>query len=293
MAKECIDDLTLKFKYPLNDGNFIPVLGLGVYQCSKDDVEGTSRSVSIALKQGYPMIDTAEMYKNEEEVGQGIKKSNLRREHVYFVTKLWEQNGYEYCLKAFDASLKRLDMDYVDLYLMHTPIGDHLLETYDAFLALKEKGLAKSIGVSNFNIAMLEGLRKAGKPTPAVNQIEIHPYMRRDELVQYCRDHGIHVTAFSPLTKGKRLKEPDMVTMAASYKKTVAQLFIRWCIQSGFSTIPKSSNEKRIIENSQVFDWSISDEDMKILNSKPQATCINETATIFNIHDMKPSWTSS
>ncbi|XP_028414326.1 uncharacterized protein LOC114537488 isoform X2 [Dendronephthya gigantea] len=234
--------------YPLNDGNFIPVLGLGVYKCSKDDVRGTEKAVSVALKNGYPMIDTAEVYE--------------------------------------------LNMDYVDLYLMHRPVGDQLLETYDAFLTLKKKGLAKSIGVSNFNIAMLEGLRKAGKETPAVNQIEIHPYMRRDELVKYCHDHNIHVMAFSPLTKGKRLKEPDMITMAEKYKKTVPQLFIRWSIQSGFSVIPKSSNEKRIIENAQVFDWSISEEDMAFLNSLPQATSMNKTSPIYHVHDMTPSWTT-
>ncbi|XP_028414325.1 uncharacterized protein LOC114537488 isoform X1 [Dendronephthya gigantea] len=278
--------------YPLNDGNFIPVLGLGVYKCSKDDVRGTEKAVSVALKNGYPMIDTAEVYENEEEVGRGIKASDVKREDVYVVTKLLDQNGYDYCLKAFDSSLKRLNMDYVDLYLMHRPVGDQLLETYDAFLTLKKKGLAKSIGVSNFNIAMLEGLRKAGKETPAVNQIEIHPYMRRDELVKYCHDHNIHVMAFSPLTKGKRLKEPDMITMAEKYKKTVPQLFIRWSIQSGFSVIPKSSNEKRIIENAQVFDWSISEEDMAFLNSLPQATSMNKTSPIYHVHDMTPSWTT-
>lgn len=272
-------------KFELNDGKSIPGFGLGVYKASVGDDRGTETAVGFALKEGYRLFDTAELYGNEVEVGRAIKQSSIKREDIYVVTKTTGK-GYDECLKAFDASNKKLGLDYVDLYLMHTPRGGKILETYDAMLKLKEKGVAKSIGVSNFNTSMLEGLRKSGRPTPSVNQIELHPYMRRQELVSYCRDHGILLMAFAPLTKGRRLGEPEVVSIAEKYKKSVAQLFIRWCVQSGFLVIPKSSRKERIIENCQVFDWSISDEDTKQLGSLPESTCYGPESHMHSIHDV-------
>ena len=277
-------------KFELNDGKLIPSFGLGLYKASVGDNKGTETAVTTALKEGYRLVDTAEVYGNEAEVGSGIKQSNIKREDIYVVTKTLKK-GYDECLKAFEQSNERLGLDYVDLYLMHAPIGGKILKTYDAMLKLREKGVVKSIGVSNFNISMLEGLRKSGRPTPAVNQVELHPYMRRQELVTYCRKHGILLMAFSPITKGKKLGEPEVISIAEKYKKTVAQLFIRWCVQSGFLVIPKSSKKERIIENCQVFDWSISDEDMNKLCSLPESTCYGLGTNLYQIHEM--NWEES
>jgi diketogulonate reductase-like aldo/keto reductase len=238
---------------------------LGVYGT---EVEETRSSVLFALKYGFRHIDTASCYRNEREVGSAIKKSLVPREDIYVTTKVWDtDHGYDATMKAFHESLRKLDTDYVNLYLIHSPLGGKLVETWDAMVELQRKGLVKSIGVSNFNVHHLEGLRKA-RPDhiPVVNQIELSPFTVRDEIISYCQKVGIVLVAYSPLTRGIKLKDPRLVELSKKYNKSVAQILIRWCIQRGFVCIPKSVKESRIRENSDVFDFSISEDDITAMN---------------------------
>jgi diketogulonate reductase-like aldo/keto reductase len=181
---------------------------------------------------------------------------------------LWnDEHGKEAAVQALKNSLNRLGMDYVDLYLMHSPAGGKVLETWDAMIQLKEQGLTRSIGVANFNASHLKHLKEA-RPghVPVVNQIEIHPFLAWGECVSYCEEEGIAVMAYSPLTKGRKLRDPSLCKIAGKYGKTAAQVMIRWSLQRGFICIPKSSSGERIAENANIFDFDISDQDMKILN---------------------------
>jgi diketogulonate reductase-like aldo/keto reductase len=251
---------------PLLDGMKIPIFGLGVFQAQANGE--TEKAVSLALKHGYRHVDTAALYRNEHEVGAAIKKSGIPREEIYVTTKLWNSSrGREATVAAFTESLKKLDLEYIDLYLIHSPLGGKIVETWDAIVELKKKGLIKSIGVSNFNVHHLEALRKARPDDiPVVNQIEVSPFLTRDDLVKYCQKAGIAVEAYSPLTKGQKLSDPKLMEIAAKYNKSVAQVLIRWSLQRGFVCIPKSVKEERIRENGDVFDFNISEDDMKAMN---------------------------
>ncbi|MCH4543549.1 2,5-diketo-D-gluconic acid reductase [Ochrobactrum sp. POC9] len=245
----------------LNDGNHIPQLGYGVWQVGNDEAVA---AVSEALKAGYRHIDTAAIYGNEEGVGKAIKGSGIERGDIFLTTKLWNsEQGYESTLKAFDTSLKKLGTDYVDLYLIHWPMPskDLFMETWRAFLKLKEEGRAKSIGVSNFRIADLERIIKESGVTPVLNQIELHPQFQQDELRLFHSKHNIATEAWSPLGQGKILEEATLKTIAEKHGKSVAQVILRWHIETGNIVIPKSVTPARIKENFDIFDFHLNGTD--------------------------------
>jgi diketogulonate reductase-like aldo/keto reductase len=256
----------------LNDGVVMPLFGLGCYLSEQG--APTENAVAYALQHGYRLIDTAQIYRNEADVGRGIKKSGVKREDIFVVTKVFtESHGYELTTKTVHESLAKLDLSYIDLYLIHAPYGGKNVETYQALLDLQAKGLIRSVGVSNFGVQHLEGLKNAGLPTPSVNQFELHPFFRLSHIVDYCRNNGIAVMGYSPIVQGKKNDDPDLLRISQRLNKSVVQVLIRWSVQRGYITIPKSTKPERIVENSQVFDFMLSDEDMTILNSKPEAFC--------------------
>lgn len=244
----------------LNDGIAMPLFGLGTAW-----TENAESAVLYALQQGYRMVDTAQRYGNEESVGRAVKQCGLNRKDLFIVTKQW-QNGYKSCMDDLHRSLKRLDMNYIDLFLIHGPRDGKNIETYKAMLELKRQGLVRSVGVSNFNIQHLEGLRKEGLPTPSVNQIELHPWLQPREIINYCTQHGITIMGYSPLVKSEMLSCDQVCGLANKYNKSPAQILIRWSVQHGYITIPKSSRPHRISENMEVFDWSLTEGDMKLLD---------------------------
>ena len=245
----------------LNDGNHIPQLGYGVWQVGNDEA---ITAVSEALKAGYRHIDTAAIYGNEEGVGKAIRNSGIERGDIFLTTKLWNsEQGSEPTLKAFDTSLKKLGADYVDLYLIHWPIPskDLFMETWRAFLRLKEEGRAKSIGVSNFRTADLERVIKESGVTPVLNQIELHPQFQQDELRLFHSKHNIATEAWSPLGQGRILEDSTLKAIAAKHGKSVAQVILRWHIETGNIVIPKSVTPARIKENFDIFDFRLNGTD--------------------------------
>lgn len=253
----------------LSDGVAMPMFGLGMSKSTQPKV-----AVASALRNGYKLIDTAVRYGNEKEVGDGVRESAVSRNDVFIVSKLWNvQHGYANCRQAVSESMERLGVDYVDLYLIHSPIGGRIVESYDCLLDLKAKGLIRSVGVSNFDVPHLEGLKASGRPLPSVNQIELHPWYRREEIVTWCLNHGVTVMGYSPLVKSDKMDDPLLLQIAEKYSKTPAQVLIRWSVQHGYITIPKSSNPDRIRENCQVFDWHLREEDIKALSRYPTYIC--------------------
>jgi diketogulonate reductase-like aldo/keto reductase len=259
-------ELTIETKLKLNDGNLIPQLGLGVWQISSAK---TSDVVLAALEAGYPHIDTASAYGNEESVGAAIRISGIPRESIFVTTKLWNSD-HGSPERALDTSLRKLKMNYVDLYLIHFPVRQRR-QSWRALEALQKKGKTRSIGVSNFTIAHLSELLAESETVPAVNQVEFHPYLYQQDLLAFCRAKGIVVEAYSPLTHGERLEDPKLVAIAKKYSspkaKSTAQILIRWALQHGLVVLPKSSNRRRIFENADVFDFEISEDDMRLLDS--------------------------
>jgi diketogulonate reductase-like aldo/keto reductase len=257
--------LNIGSKVKLNNGVEIPWFGLGVWQMSSWE---TVEAVGHALRTGYRHIDTATLYGNEREVGEAVRKSRISRDKVFVTTKLWNNDqGRDRAPRAFEESLKELDLGYVDLYLIHWPVKSLRQQSWDALLKLQDQGKYKALGVSNYTIRHLEELLDKSSVVPAVNQVEFHPFLYQKNLLQFCKKHGIQLEAYSPLTKGRRLKDPNLIEVAKKYKKSTAQILIRWCLQHEVVTIPKSSDKKRIEENASVFDFSISDKDMAFLDS--------------------------
>lgn len=256
----------LQGSFELHNGVQMPYLGLGVY-LSKDGEE-VINAVKEALNQGYRHIDTAAIYENEEGVGEGIRQSNVPREDVFLVSKVWNTDqGYEATLKAFEASLNRLGTDYLDLYLIHWPKGDLSKDTWRALERLYREKRVRAIGVSNFLKHHLEDLLDTAEIVPMVNQMEFHPYLVQQELMDFCSSHQIQYEAWSPLMQGNIFDLDIMKDMAAKYNKTIAQIVLRWNLQKGVVTIPKSSKKERIKANSELFDFTLSDEDVKLLDS--------------------------
>jgi diketogulonate reductase-like aldo/keto reductase len=248
----------------LNDGTDIPQLGLGVFQVPPDEV---AQVVRYALESGYRSIDTAAGYQNEEGVGEAIASSGLPREEIYVTTKLTNsEHGYESALRGFEESRRKLGLSYVDLYLIHWPQPgrDLYMETWRAFEKLKADGLARSIGVSNFLIPHLQRLLDESDVVPVVNQIEVHPALQQRELREFCWDHDIVPEAYSPLARGEVLHDPVIGELAAKYGKSPAQVILRWHIQEGNIVIPKSTTPARIKENFEIFDFELSEDDMKL-----------------------------
>lgn len=258
-------------KFPaikLNSGLEMPSLGFGTWQLSDGD-EGR-RAVTEALEAGYRLIDTAKLYGNETSVGQAVADSGLPRQDIFITTKLWnDSHGYDKALEAFDASLKRLAMEYVDLYLIHWPASTKLNETWQALGEINRQGRAKSIGVANYSIMHLQELMASSDIPPAVNQIEFHPfvYSPQKPIVDFCQRHGIATMAYSPLSHAQQINHPAINAVASRLGKTNAQVMLRWAIQHGTVPIPKSAHPGRIRENIDVFDFELTSEDMRSLNS--------------------------
>jgi 2,5-diketo-D-gluconate reductase A len=252
---------------PLNDGEQIPQLGFGVFQIPPaETVEATVRAFQV----GYRHIDTAKAYNNEAEVGQAVHAAGLAREDVYITTKCFnDDHGYDQAKRALHASLERLEMSHVDLYLIHWPVPsrDQYLETWKAFVELKEEGLARSIGVSNFQPAHLERIIAETGVTPAVNQVELHPYLQQHGLRREHADLGIVTEAWSPLAQGLVLDDPAIVAIADRLGVTAGQVVLRWHLQLGHVVFPKSVTPERIEQNFDVFGITLTDDDMSAIEA--------------------------
>ncbi len=271
-AKQSLTDA-----YQLNDGRTIPCVGYGTWQTP--DGEVAKDSVKTALEVGYRHIDTAFAYYNEVGVGQGIIESGIKREDIFITTKLWNTDrGYETALKSAQLSLKNLGVEYIDLYLIHWPANDIVYDdpkavnaaTWRAFEKLQKDGLVRSIGVSNFLAQHLQQIFDVCEVKPAVDQIECHPGYPQFETVEFCRQNDIIVEAWSPLGCGRVLTDERMKAIADRYGKSVAQLSLRWELQHGILPLPKSTHADRIKSNAEIFDFSISDEDMKTIDDMPE-----------------------
>ncbi|WJQ00801.1 aldo/keto reductase [Geobacillus stearothermophilus] len=250
----------------LHNGVQMPWVGLGVYKVKEG--EEVKSAVRTALEIGYRHIDTAAFYENEEGVGQAIRESGIPREQVFVTTKVWNTDqGYETTLKAFDKSLKKLGFDYVDLYLVHWPVKGKYKETYKALEKLYKDGYVRAIGVSNFQIHHLQDVLADCEIKPMVNQVEYHPRLTQKELLTFCRENGIQLEAWSPLMRGEILTEPTIVEIGKKYGKTPAQVVLRWDLQHGVVTIPKSVTPARIKENANLFDFSLTAEEMKQIDA--------------------------
>lgn len=254
----------------LNNGVKMPWMGLGVFKV-KDGLEALS-AVKAAIKNGYRSIDTASAYRNEEGVGAGIKESlketGLSREDLFITSKVWNSDqGYESTLSSYENSLKRLGLDYLDLFLVHWPVVGKYKDTWRALETLYKEKKVRAIGVSNFHVHHLKDLLKDAEIVPAINQVEFHPRLAQKELRQFCKEQGIQFEAWSPLMQGQLLDNPILNGIADKYGKSVAQVILRWDIQNDVVTIPKSIKEHRIIENSNVFDFNLTKEDLDLIDS--------------------------
>lgn len=268
-------------KLTLSNGVGIPILGFGTYKMEDDEI--VLNSVREAIKAGYRHIDTASFYKNEENVGNGIreglKHTGLKRKDIFVTTKVWNtEQGYENTLNAFNNSLQRLNMDYVDLYLIHWPVTkdyadtwqSRIKETWKAMEKLYKEGKIRATGVSNFLVHHLEELMSSCEIKPMVNQIEFHPGHNQKETVEFCKKHGMVVEAWSPLGRGVILENEFLSEIAKRYNRTIAQICLRWIIQQGIVALPKSVTLERIKSNFEIFDFELSEEDMdKITNMEP------------------------
>lgn len=252
----------------LNNEVSMPMLGLGVYKVENGSV--TVDTIKEALDAGYRLIDTAAIYQNEESVGQAIRESDVPREEIFVTTKLWNEfHGYDEALQAFQDSLDRLGLDYVDLFLIHWPMPrfGKFVETYKALEQLYEEGRVRAIGVSNFEISHLEQIVQSCTIVPAVNQVEIHPYLSQKNLINFCQRYDIQIQAWSPLMKGREaLEDETIVRLAEKYGKSPAQVILRWHLQNNVSVIPKSVTPSRIRENIDVFDFTLTKEDMAAMD---------------------------
>lgn len=246
----------------LNDGRKMPQLGLGVWQIT--DAEAAD-IVRTAIGIGYRSIDTAAYYKNEKGLGEGVRTSGVDRRDIFVTTKLWNsRHGYDETFRAFDESMSRLGLEYIDLYLIHWPVAgsDKYIDTWRAFVKLREEGRAKSIGVSNFLPEHLERIIDATGVVPVLNQIELHPLFQQEKLRAVNAGHGIATECWSPLGKGESVKIPEIAKIAAKYGKSPAQTILRWHLDIGCIVIPKSANPKRLKENFDIFDFKLSREDL-------------------------------
>ena len=246
----------------LADGNRIPQLGLGVY---KVEDATAARIVEGAIDAGYRHVDTAKLYFNEAGVGAGVRAAGIPRDEIFVTTKVWnDDQGYDETLRAFDASLALLGMDYVDLYLIHWPAPkqDRYVDTWRALEAIKRDGRARSIGVSNFNAPHLEKLLANSQESPVINQVEVQPWLQQRALRDFDAAHGIVTEAWSPLARGRAIGDPTLEAIGAKHGRSSAQVVLRWHIEQGLVVIPKSNSIERIRENSQVFDFELDDSDL-------------------------------
>ncbi|MBY0033861.1 MULTISPECIES: aldo/keto reductase [Bacillus] len=259
----------LQAKTTLHNGVEMPWFGIGVFKVE----EGAElvNAVKTALVHGYRSVDTAAIYGNEEGVGEGIRQglqeAGLKREDIFVTSKVWNADlGYEETLKAFDTSLEKLGLDYLDLYLIHWPVEGKYIDAWRALETLYRDGRIKAIGVSNFQIHHLKHLMKETEIKPMINQVEYHPRLTQKELLAFCTEQGIQLEAWSPLMQGQLLDHPVLQEIAEKYGKSAAQVILRWDLQNGVITIPKSTKKHRIEENANVFDFELSADDMKRIN---------------------------
>lgn len=266
----------------LNNGVEMPVLGFGVYQIT--DADECERSVYEALQTGYRLVDTAAAYQNEEAVGRAIKRSGVGREEVFVTTKLWVSDaGYESAKRAFERSLQRLQLDYLDLYLIHQPYGD-VYGSWRAMEELYKEGMIRAIGVSNFHPDRLMDLIVHNEVVPAVNQVETHPFHQQVEAQQFMREHGVQIESWGPFAEGRNniFQNELLLSVAGKYGKSVAQVILRWLTQREVVVIPKSVRKERIVENFNVFDFELSAEDMDAV-----ATLDTKQSLFFDHRDPK------
>lgn len=259
MIKNLQDTVTL------HNGVKMPGFGLGVFKV--EEGQELVAAVKAAIRHGYRSIDTAAVYQNEAGVGtairEAIEESLVKREELFVTSKLWNADqGYDSALAAFEASMDKLGLEYLDLYLIHWPVKGKYKESWRALETLYREGRVKAIGVSNFQIHHLQDVMEGAEIKPMVNQVEFHPRLTQKELLQFCREQGIQLEAWSPLMQGELLNDPVLQEIGAKYGKTVAQVILRWDLQHGVITIPKSTKEARIIENASIYDFSLSEEDM-------------------------------
>ncbi|MGG4488109.1 aldo/keto reductase [Metabacillus idriensis] len=253
----------------LNNGVKMPWFGLGVFKVE----EGPELvdAVKAAIKNGYRSIDTAAIYGNEEGVGQGIREgiaeAGIQREDLFVTSKVWNADlGYDQTIKAYETSLAKLGLDYLDLYLIHWPVESKYKEAWRALETLYKNGKIKAIGVSNFQIHHLESLMEDAEIKPMINQVEFHPRLTQKNLLSFCKEQGIQLEAWSPLMQGQLLDHPELKELANKYKKTIAQIILRWDLQNGVITIPKSTKEERIIQNAAIFDFELTEGDMALID---------------------------
>ena len=258
--------MAIGFKITLNNRVKIPQLGLGVYQSPPGKI--TVHTAKYALELGYRHIDAAKIYGNEADIGIAVKESGIDREEIFITTKLWNNDqGYDKALKAFGNSLQRLGLSYVDLYLIHWPVQEKIVGTWKAMIKILKDGKSRAIGVSNYSIDELKETIQSSDIIPAVNQVEFHPFLYQKDLLDFCKSNRIQVESYSPLTRGRKLNHQSLKALSNKYGKTTAQILIKWNLQHDLVVIPKSIHEKRILENSQVFDFIIEEKDMETLDS--------------------------
>lgn len=258
--------MNLQSTKTLANGVEMPTLGLGVYKMT--DRDETLQAITTALDLGYRAIDTAALYYNEEEVGEAIRHSSVRREEIFVTTKVWNSDqGYDNTLRAFETSLKKLNMDYVDLYLTHWPVEGKYVDTYRAIARLYEEKLIRVPGVSNHHEHHLKEILAQCNVAPMVNQVEIHPYLSQEPLRTFCAQQQIAVTAWSPLGRGNVLTDETIIRIAKEYNATPAQIILRWHIQNDVIVIPKSVTPSRIKENSELYHFELTDDTMQQLNA--------------------------
>ncbi|KDQ59129.1 hypothetical protein JAAARDRAFT_57086 [Jaapia argillacea MUCL 33604] len=263
-------DLKLESTIKLSDGNAIPVLGFGTYEL---DGEGAYKGVKWALEAGYRHVDTAAWYENERECGQAIqdfcRETNTPRSTIYYTTKLKSNSGYAATKRAIQASLDASGLSYIDLYLMHSPLGGPQArkDSWKAICEAQNEGKLKSIGVSCFGVRHLREMVALGGPLPVINQIDLHPFMTRKDVVGFCQEHNIVLEAWAPLVRGLKFRHPSLVKLAEKYKKTPAHILLRYSVQHGYVCIPKSASQARIVANANIFDFELTPEELAELDS--------------------------
>ncbi|URT71378.1 aldo/keto reductase [Cytobacillus firmus] len=261
-----MNKLSLSATAALVNGVKMPRVGLGVFKVEKE--EELITAVKAAIETGYRSIDTASIYGNEEWVGEAIRQSGCNREELFITSKVWNSDqGYETTLKAFNTSLEKMGLEYLDLYLIHWPVEGKYTETWRALEDLYKEGKIKAIGVSNFQISHLENLLKTAEIKPMINQIELHPKLAQTELRDFAAKHNMHIEAWAPLMQGGLFENEVLTEMAEKHGKSIAQIVLRWHLQNGIIVIPKSTKPHRIKENADLFDFELSQQDMELINS--------------------------
>jgi diketogulonate reductase-like aldo/keto reductase len=260
--------MNINHSVKLNDGMEIPVLGLGTYKSTGAEVV---KAVLYALEIGYRHFDTASFYTNETEIGKALKESGINREEVFLTSKIWNSDqGYKTTKRALEASLNKLQTEYLDLYLIHWPQSKST-ETWQAMVELKEQGKIRSIGVSNFHKKHIDTLLQNTQTIPSINQIELHPGLKQKELRNYCKDKGIIIEAWSPIMRGRALTLQHIQGLALKYNKTPAQIILRWQIQQNMVTIPKTVTRERLKENFNIFGFTIEEDDIEIIEQSVES----------------------